>query len=105
MNYRFGPFQIDTERLELSCDGNAIPLQPQAFSLLIFLIENADRVVSKDEIIETVWEGRIVGDGTLNSRINALRRALDDDGATQAVIKTLPRQGFRFVGALADQEV
>ncbi len=103
MNFSFGPFKVDTERLELSKDGSVIPLQPQAYALLVFLIENADRVVSKDEIIDTVLEGRIVGDGTLNSRINALRRALGDDGVTQSVIKTLPRQGFRFVGALSNE--
>lgn len=102
MKYSFGPYIVDTERLELSEEGNAISLQPQAFSLLVFLIENAERVVSKDEIIEAVWQGRIVGDGTLNARINALRRALGDDGATQSMIKTFPRQGFRFVGKLSN---
>ncbi len=61
MKYRFDPYTVDTERLELSEDGSAVSLQPQAFSLLVFLIENAERVVTKDEIIETVWQGRIVG--------------------------------------------
>jgi TolB-like protein len=102
MNFRFGPYTVDTERLELARDGEVIPLQPQAFSLLVFLVERGERVVSKDEIIEAVWEGRAVGDGTLNARINALRRALGDDGATQAMIKTFPRQGFRFVGELSN---
>ena len=100
MNYRFGPYFVDTGRLELKCSNDVIPVQPQVFSLLVFLIENCDRVVSKDEIIENVWNGRIVGDGTLNSRINALRRALGDDGVTQSMIKTMPRQGFRFVGTV-----
>ncbi len=101
MIYRFGPYEIDGERRELSCNGDEIPLQPQAFSLLVYLVENTDRVVPKDEIFDTVWQGRMVGDSTLNSRINALRRALGDDGNTQAVIKTLPRQGFRFVGDIS----
>jgi len=101
MNFRFGPYTIDTEQLELAREGTVIPLQPQAFSLLVFLIEKAERVVTKDEIIEGVWQGRIVGDGTLNARINALRRALGDDGATQSMIKTFPRQGFRFVAELS----
>lgn len=100
MIYAFDRFRVDTERLELTCDGATVAVQPQVFSLLVFLIENSARVVSKDEIIETVWQGRIVGDGTLNARINALRRALGDDGASQAMIRTLPRQGFRFVGDL-----
>jgi TolB-like protein/Flp pilus assembly protein TadD len=98
--YRFGPYSCDTESLELSKAGEPVPVQPQVFALLTFLIENRTRVVSKDEIIDTVWQGRAVGDGTLNARINALRRALGDDGATQGVIKTLPRQGFRFVATL-----
>ena len=101
VKYSFGTYTVDTDRLELTDTGTAVPLQPQAFALLVFLIENADRVVSKDEVIDSVWHGRIVGDGTLNARINALRRALGDDGATQSMIKTFPRQGFRFVGELS----
>ena len=104
MNFRFGDFSVDINRLELLQTDEVIPLQPQAFSLLVFLIENADRVVPKDEIIETVWQGRIVSDGTLNARINALRRALNDDGVSQSVIKTFPRQGFRFVATLDDSQ-
>jgi TolB-like protein len=105
MNFNFGPYQVDTGRLELTRNGDPIALQPQAYSLLVFLIENADRVVSKDEIIEIVWKGKIVGDGTLNARINALRRALGDDGVSQSVIKTLPRQGLRFVHTIADRDL
>lgn len=103
VNFRFGDFAVDTEKLELTSSGEPISVQPQVFSLLVFLIENADRVVSKDEIIDNVWAGRIVGDGTLNARINALRRALGDDGNAQSMIKTLPRQGFRFVGELESE--
>jgi len=102
MNISFGSYNVDTDRLALTHMGESVALQPQAFSLLVFLIKNAERVVSKDEIIETVWQGRIVSDGTLNARINALRRALADDGVSQSVIKTFPRQGFRFVAKLAD---
>ena len=104
MNFRFGHFYVDTERFELTHSDEVVALQPQAFSLLVFLINNHDRVVSKDEIFENVWQGRIVGDGTLNARINALRRALGDDGSTQSMIKTLPRQGFRFVGELVEPD-
>ena len=97
MIIEFSGYRVDTERLELWGPSGPIPLQPQAFSLLVYLIENAGRVVSKDEIFDTVWQGRVVGDATLHSRINALRRALGDDGTSQSVIKTLPRQGFRFL--------
>jgi len=102
MIFRFGRYVIDGERRELTCDGKEIMLQPQAFSLLVYLAEHSGRVVSKDELFEKVWRGKIVGDSTLNSRINALRRALGDDGNSQKFIKTLPRQGYRFV---ADTEI
>jgi len=102
MIFAFSDYTVDNERLELSGPSGPIPLQPQAFNLLVFLIEHAGRVVSKDEIFEAVWQGRIVGDGTLNARINAIRTAVGDDGTRQAVIKTLPRQGFRFVANLDD---
>lgn len=97
MKYHFGAFEVDTQQLSLRKSGSDLSLQPQAYSLLVFLIENADRVVTKDEIFEAVWDGRIVGDGTLNARINAIRAVLDDDGSRQDVIKTFPRKGFRFV--------
>ena len=102
MNFRFGEYSVDTDRLELKLADEVIAIQPQAFSLLVLLIKNADRVVSKDDIIEAVWQGRIVSDGSLNARINTLRRALKDDGASQSVIKTFPRQGFRFVAKLTE---
>ena len=102
MKYEFSGFSLNTERRELSEGDSLIALQPQAFALLVFLIENSDRVVTKDEIFEAVWQGRIVGDGTLNARINAIRTAVGDDGARQEVIKTFPRQGFRFVADLAE---
>ena len=105
MIFEFSNYQLDTDRRELSGASGPIPLQPQAFSLLVYLIENADRVVSKDEIFEAVWEGRIVGDGTLNARINSIRTATGDDGSRQAIVKTLPRQGFRFVAPLTQGEV
>jgi len=100
MRYRFGAFCIDAERLEIRKDDVAVPVQPQVFELLVYLLENRERVVPKDDLIEAVWEGRAVSDGTLNARINAARRALDDTGDEQAVIRTFPRRGFRFVAEL-----
>lgn len=96
---------MDTDRLELCASGQVIPVQPQAFALLMLLLENHERVVSKDEVIDKVWEGRIVSDATLNTRINALRRALGDSGESQSVIKTFARRGFRFVAELKNEEV
>ena len=97
MNYQFEEFQLDTETLELRCSGQLIALEPQVFSLLELLITNYDRVVSKDEINQRVWGGRIVTDAAVNSRIRSLRIALNDDGKRQRVIRTIRDRGFRFV--------
>jgi len=98
--YGFEPYRLDTDRLELWCGTNVVATEPQVFRLLQHLIENRGRVVSKDELIDQVWEGRIVSDATLSSRINAARRAVGDDGKKQAVIRTMARRGFRFVAEL-----
>lgn len=100
MIYRFGLCEIDIERLELRVDGALQAIEPQVFSLLKHLIENRDKVVSKDEMIAAVWNGRIVSDATLSSRINAARKAVGDTGRSQSVIRTYARRGFRFVADL-----
>jgi TolB-like protein/Tfp pilus assembly protein PilF len=105
MIYRFDNCVLDTERLELCRDGEFQAVEPQVFSLLVHLIENREHVVSKDDLIEAVWGGRIVSDAALSSRINAARRAVGDSGKDQAVIKTMPRRGFRFVAILENREV
>ena len=81
-----------------------VAVEPQVFSLIQYLIDNRDRVVSKDDIIGAVWAGRIVSDAALNSSINAARRAVGDDGKDQAIIKTFPRRGFRFIADLENGE-
>jgi len=98
MIYQFGHFELDLSTVELRAAGAARKLEPQVFALLALLIESRDRVVSKDEIIEKVWEGRIVSDAALSSRIKSARQALGDDGQAQRFIKTVHRVGFRFVG-------
>jgi len=97
MIYRFAEFALDTELYELTRDGAPVAVEPQVFSLLLHLIENRDQVVSKDDLVSSVWKGRIVSDATLSSRINAARRAVGDSGKKQAIIRTIPRRGFRFV--------
>ena len=87
MIYQFGTYSLDTDRLELRDNETLVTVEPQVFALLSFLLENRDRVVTKDEIIDAVWDGRVVSDGTLNSRINAARRAVGDDGKEQKIIK------------------
>ena len=93
----FLDFQLDTERQELTRNGDVIAMQPQVFDLLVYLIEKRDGVVSKDDVIDAVWGGRAISDGSLNARVNAARRAVGDSGEAQAIIRTFPRRGFRFV--------
>jgi TolB-like protein len=97
MIYRFGPFELDLARVEFRAEGQARPLEPQVFALLAFLVENRERMVSKDEILEKVWEGRVVSDSALASRVKSARKALGDDGKSQRFIRTVHGQGFRFV--------
>lgn len=103
MRFRFENHTLDSDLRELTCDGAAVPLQPQVFDLLVYLVEQRERVVSKDDLITHVWADRIVSDSALNSRINAARKALGDDGEAQRLIKTVPRKGFRFVGEVVGQ--
>ncbi|WP_407176265.1 winged helix-turn-helix domain-containing tetratricopeptide repeat protein [Bradyrhizobium sp. STM 3562] len=103
MQFVFSNHVLDTDRHELSCDGRAIAVEPQVFDLLVYLLENRERVVSKDDLIDKVWGGRIVSDSTLTSRINAARKAIGDSGAEQNLIRTVPRKGLRFVGAVRTQ--
>ncbi len=102
MAYCFEDFTFDPARFELANNGETIALEPQAVALLSFLIDNRNRVVSKDEINEHVWGGRIVSEAALSSRIKILRQALEDDGKQQRLIKTIHGVGFRFVGVLTD---
>ena len=97
MLYRFGSFELDTARVELREGGETRRVEPQVFALLALLVEHRERMISKDEIIEKVWDGRIVSEAAVSSRIKSARQALGDDGQTQRYIKTVHRQGFRFV--------
>jgi DNA-binding winged helix-turn-helix (wHTH) protein len=89
---------------ELRRSGEPIALEPQVFDGLVHLIRNRDRVVNKDDLLESVWKGRIVSESTLTSRINAARKAVGDSGEAQRLIRTVPRKGFRFVGDVADEQ-
>jgi TolB-like protein len=98
LDFRFGDFEIDIARQELRRAGRLVPIEPQVFDLLVLLVRNRDRIVSKDELIETIWQGRIVSEAALSSRISAARRAVGDDGQSQSLIRTQHKRGFRFVG-------
>ncbi|MCC2654663.1 MAG: hypothetical protein K0R61_2412 [Microvirga sp.] len=92
MNFLFGQQEFDPRRRELRQSGKSVHLQPQVFDLLAFLIRNHDRIVSKDEILDTIWDGRIVSEAALASRINAARKAIGDNGNDDV---RLPGQGGR----------
>jgi TolB-like protein len=98
VQYLFSDYLLDTDRRELIRDQIAVPVEPQVFDLVVHLMQNRERVVTKDELIDTIWHGRSVSDSTLTSRINAARRAIGDSGASQSLIRTVARKGFRFVG-------
>lgn len=104
MRYLFDDYTLNTERRELHRGADAVSITPQVFDLLDYLIRNRERVVSKDDLIATVWKGRIVSDAALTTRLNAARSAIGDTGEKQYLIKTLPRKGFRFVGAVQEDE-
>ncbi len=102
LRYIFEDCTLDTERRELRRGAVVLAVTPQVIDLLDYLIRNRERVVSKDNLIAAVWDGRIVSDAALTTRINAVRQAIGDSGGEQRLIKTLPRKGFRFVGAVQE---
>ena len=98
MRYFFEEYAFDTDRRELHRGADVVSVAPQVFDLIDYLIRNRERVVSKDDLIKAIWNGRSVSDAALTTRLNAARTAIGDSGEEQRLIKTLPRKGFRFVG-------
>jgi TolB-like protein len=98
--FAFAGYTLDVARRELRRGTDSIQVEPQVFDLLIYLIKNRERVVSKDDLIASVWGGRIVSDSTLNTRIHSARKAVGDSADQQRMIRTVPRKGFRFVAEI-----
>jgi TolB-like protein len=103
MLFGFEDFVLDTGRRELSRAGINVAMEPQVFDLLEYLIRNRERMVSRDDLLNAVWRGRIVSDSALTSRINAVRTALGDSGETQRLIRTLRGRGLRFIGLVEER--
>jgi TolB-like protein/tetratricopeptide (TPR) repeat protein len=103
--YRFEDHVLDTNRRELRRGEELLAVEPQVFDLLVFLISNRDRMVSKEDLIAAVWGGRIVSDSTLASRINAVRRTIGDNGREQRLIRTGARRGFRFAAPVEETDI
>jgi TolB-like protein len=98
--FRFGSYALDAERRDLSRSGKRVALERQVFDILLYLLENRHRVVTRDDVLRAVWRGRVVSESTLSSRITAVRHAIGDSGARQRLIRTVTRGGYRFVGAV-----
>src|SRR5260370_38540575 len=105
LRYIFENYAIDTDRRELHRGADIVSVAPQVFDLLDYLIRNRERVVSKDDLIKAIWNGRSVSDAPLTTRLNVARTAIGDSGDEQRLIKTLPRKGFRFVGPVREAQV
>ncbi|MET4197998.1 TolB-like protein/Tfp pilus assembly protein PilF [Bradyrhizobium sp. LA8.1] len=104
LRYLFEDYVLDTDQRELRCGAVLIATAPQTFDLLLYLIRNRERVVSKDDLLGAVWSGRIVSDAALTTRMNAARGAIGDTGERQRLIRTMPRKGFRFVGTVQEAQ-
>jgi TolB-like protein/tetratricopeptide (TPR) repeat protein len=102
--YRFSEYLVDVDRQELRRAGEVVAVEPLVFDVLEFLIRNRGQIVSKDALIAGVWDGRIVSDSTLNSRMSAVRRAVGDTGGDQSVIRTVSRRGFQFMAAVEESQ-
>ncbi len=104
MTIRFDNFEIDLSTREVRRNDVPLGIEPKVFDLLVFLINNANRVVSRDDMIGAVWDGRILSDATVSSCVKAVRNALGDDGKTQKFVRTIHGRGFRFVGSFTDHD-
>jgi DNA-binding winged helix-turn-helix (wHTH) protein len=103
MQFAFDDYVIDASLREVRCRDEDVHAEPQVFDLLLHLVRNRDRLVTIDELIDTVWEGRHVSESTIRNRINAARKLVGDDGSRQSVIRTVPRKGLRFVGNVTEE--
>jgi TolB-like protein len=105
VQFTFGGYRLDPVRRELTRGTEGIAIGPQVFDLLVYLVQNRERVVSKDDLLDNVWRGRIVSESTLTSHINAARKAVRDNGVEQRWIRTVSRKGFRFVGEVREEQL
>jgi len=105
MRLRFDDYSLDVARHELWRGSEPVVVEPQVFDLLAYLVQHPERVVTRDELLQAVWDGRIVSESAITNRVNAARRAIGDSGEKQRLIRTVPRKGFRFIGAIRIEAV
>ena len=99
--YRFADLELDASLFQVRRDGAAVPVQPQVFDVLHYLLKNRDRIVSKDELLEQIWHGRFISETTLSSRIKTVRKLIGDTGESQSLIRTVRNRGYQFVGEVS----
>lgn len=103
MRYVFGDYELDTQRYELRHAGTPCALEPQAFNVLLYLVQHRDRVVPKDELLEHIWPQQYISEAVLSQRLMFVRRAVGDSGSQQRLIKTMHRRGYRFVAPVEER--
>ena len=103
MRYIFGDCELEPQRFELRRHGQVRPIEPQVFDVLVLLIQERHRVVTKQELLETVWGHRYVGESALTSRIKSLRQAVGDDGTPQSIVRTVRSRGYQFVANVIER--
>ncbi|VAW41757.1 hypothetical protein MNBD_GAMMA01-1443 [hydrothermal vent metagenome] len=102
MRYKFNNIEIDTEKFSLLTNGKEIAVEPQVFNLIVYLIEHKNKIVSRDEILDNIWKGRVVSDTSINNHIKSVRKVLGDDGHKQQIIKTIHSRGYQFIAEMVD---
>ena len=105
MPFSFEDYCLDADRRELKQGSELVPIRPKVFDLLLYLVQNREQVVTRDDLLRAVWNGRSVSESTLASHINAVRNAIGDTGKEQRLIRTVARKGIRFVGKIAQEEL
>jgi DNA-binding winged helix-turn-helix (wHTH) protein len=102
VRFLFENYCLDADRRELTCGSELIAIGPKVFDLLLYLVQNRNQVVTRDEVLQAVWDGRIVSESTLTSHVNAVRKAIGDTGKEQRLIRTVSRKGLRFVAQVRE---
>ena len=100
--YKFNNIELNTEKFNLLVNGEELAIEPQVFNLIVYLIENKDKIISRDEILEYIWKGRIVSDTSINNHIKSARKVLGDDGQKQTVIRTVYSKGYQFIAKIEE---
>jgi len=105
VKYRFDQFELDTERYQLTSRDSEVSINPLVFDLLVYLLKNRDRVIARTELLDELWHGKIVTDAALAARIKDIRKALQDKGTQQKIIKTMHRRGYQFIAEVTEESI